>query len=179
MGVAVSAPAVRASTVSFSDAGTYGVTFAPWVGSAVASASFNITFDPNLYYPTQPLDSIITNLTYSVTDPRFQSSPLTLNNIVSFQYAYGTLTLYSNSTLDKNLALTPNITIGINGWTNPSAASSVWYSQTGFPDTLTTSGNASIAEAAVPLPAALPLFAGGLGVMGWFARRRRSQAAHA
>jgi hypothetical protein len=27
--------------------------------------------------------------------------------------------------------------------------------------------------AAVPLPAALPLFAGGLGLMGWMARRRR------
>jgi hypothetical protein len=28
-----------------------------------------------------------------------------------------------------------------------------------------------------PLPAALPLFAGGLGLMGWLARRRRRQAA--
>src|SRR5262249_39257502 len=28
---------------------------------------------------------------------------------------------------------------------------------------------------AVPLPAALPLFASGLGVMGWLARRRRKQ----
>ena len=32
---------------------------------------------------------------------------------------------------------------------------------------------------AVPLPAALPLFAGGLGLMGWLARRRRGQAANA
>lgn len=37
--------------------------------------------------------------------------------------------------------------------------------------------NANVA--AVPIPAALPLFAGGLGVMAWMARRRRSQAAHA
>jgi hypothetical protein len=33
--------------------------------------------------------------------------------------------------------------------------------------------------APVPLPAALPLFAGGLGLLGWMARRRRGQAAHA
>ena len=31
----------------------------------------------------------------------------------------------------------------------------------------------------VPLPAALPLFAGGLGLIGWMARRRRGQPAHA
>ena len=30
----------------------------------------------------------------------------------------------------------------------------------------------------VPLPAALPLFAGGLGLMGWMARRRRGQPLH-
>jgi hypothetical protein len=33
--------------------------------------------------------------------------------------------------------------------------------------------------AVVPVPAALPLFAGGLGLLGWMARRRRGQAAHA
>ena len=31
----------------------------------------------------------------------------------------------------------------------------------------------------VPIPAALPLFAGGLGLMGWMARRRRGQGADA
>ena len=39
--------------------------------------------------------------------------------------------------------------------------------------------NVSLSASAVPLPAALPLFAGGLGLMGWMARRRRGQAAHA
>jgi hypothetical protein len=32
---------------------------------------------------------------------------------------------------------------------------------------------------ATPIPAALPLFAGGLGVMGWFARRRKQKIAQA
>ena len=34
-------------------------------------------------------------------------------------------------------------------------------------------------SAPVPLPAALPLFAGGLGLLGWMARRRRDQTAQA
>ena len=37
----------------------------------------------------------------------------------------------------------------------------------------------NVAVNAVPIPAALPLFAGGLGLMGWMARRRRGQTAHA
>ncbi len=35
------------------------------------------------------------------------------------------------------------------------------------------------AIASTPLPAALPLFAGGLGVMGWLARRRKRKNAAA
>jgi hypothetical protein len=177
----LSAPAVRADSVSFSDEGTYGVTWpggAGWEGFAVASASFLITFDPTQYYPVQSIAGIISNLEYSVTDPRFQTTPLTLNPITSFQYAYGTLTLYSDATKNKDLKGTPNITIGINGWTNLNPASAVWYSQTGFFDTLTTSGEVSITASPVPLPAALPLFAGGLGLMGWMARRRREQPVH-
>jgi hypothetical protein len=40
-------------------------------------------------------------------------------------------------------------------------------------------GAGAFQVSAVPLPAALPLFAGGLGLLGWMAKRRRSQAAHA
>lgn len=39
------------------------------------------------------------------------------------------------------------------------------------------SGFASVAQAATPLPAALPMFATGLAGLGWLARRRRKQAA--
>ena len=182
--LAASPATVRANSVSFTDPGTYGVNglaVPQWEGSAVASASFLITFDPTQVYPVQPLGSIITGLTYSVNDPRFDPNPsLAFNDIIEFEYAYGTLTLYSDSSLHKDLVGTPNITIGINGWTNPNAASGVWYSQVRFPDTLTTSGSVTIAEVApVPLPAALPLFAGGLGLLGWMARRRRRQTAHA
>jgi hypothetical protein len=44
--------------------------------------------------------------------------------------------------------------------------------------TVTYSGDLSLTPVAAPtpLPAALPLFAGGLGVMGWIGRRRRRKA---
>jgi hypothetical protein len=37
-------------------------------------------------------------------------------------------------------------------------------------------GQSNFQLTATPLPAALPLFAGGLGLMGWLARRRRRQS---
>lgn len=43
---------------------------------------------------------------------------------------------------------------------------------------LTGSGSLTVTDAApVPLPAALPLFAGGLGVMAWLGRRKKRKAA--
>jgi hypothetical protein len=42
---------------------------------------------------------------------------------------------------------------------------------------LTSPGIGNSLVAAVPLPAALPLFATGLAGLGWLARRRRKQAA--
>jgi hypothetical protein len=49
-----------------------------------------------------------------------------------------------------------------------------YYLTAGYTATFTSDVNA-----AVPLPAALPLFVSGLAGLGWLARRRRSQAAHA
>jgi hypothetical protein len=175
LGVAMSATAVRASTVtetiSFSDTGTYGVGGASWVGSAIASGSFDITFDPSQLYLTQSISGVISNLTYSVTDPRFSLSPLTLNLITTFAFdGAGTLTLYSDSLLGKALDGTPNITIGINGWTY-GPASGVWYSQDAFEDTLTTSGDVSIEVSETPLPASWLMLLSGLVGLGFFAYR--------
>jgi len=184
IGVAlIGASGAKASTVtdviSFSDIGTYGVTHAGWNGTAVVSGSFDITFDPTKLYLDQSLSGVVSNLTYSVTDNRFSPASLVLNQINSFSYAYGTLDLFSGPAnqyggASKNLTGTPNIVIGINGWTNPNAASDAWYSQTGFRDTLTTSG--SVAISPVPLPAALPMFAAVIAVLGVFGIRRRRKA---
>jgi len=152
-------------------------------GTATASGSFKITFDPTQLYLTQSITGIITNLTYSITDPFF-GGLLSLNTITQFAFAgSGTLKLYSDAAAGTGSVGTPDITIGINGWAY-GTASSVWYSQDQYGHTLTTSGTAIITElgpeqlaSETPLPATLPLFATGLGALGLIGRRRKRKQA--
>jgi hypothetical protein len=178
LGIAVSGVPAMASVVtddiSFSITGSYGVGGAPWEGAAIATGSFAITFDPTQIYPDQGLTGFISDLTYSVTDPRFGSSPLVFNPISSFEYAYGTLTLFSDYSLGKAPTGTPNITIGINGWGDTQAAD-VWYSQTDFADTLTISGGANITVDPTPLPSTWTMLIAGLVGLGLFAYRGKKK----
>jgi hypothetical protein len=78
----------------------------------------------------------------------------------------------SSTTLD-GLALSSwdltGVTIAVGGWYTATGAATDDISSITLPGTLT----------ATPLPAALPLFAGGLGLMGLFARRRNRNTTHA
>jgi hypothetical protein len=187
--VAQAQAATVTDDVSFSIGGSYGVGSAPWNGAATATGSFEITFDPTKVYSAEPLGTAVQDVVYSVTDSRFGSGSLALGAITGWSYAYGTLDLYTSSvpinqygSPSKALNDITGLVIGINGWTNPGKQADVWYSKTGFGDTITSSGfNVSITNAplnpvsSVPLPAALPLFgaaAAGLGAIGW--RRRKT-----
>ena len=180
VGVAGSAP-VKASTVtdviSFTDSGTYptnGDPAYPYNPLGVASSSFTITFDPTVTYIDQSLSGVVSGLHYSVTDPFFSPAVLAFNPISAFTYSPGgTLQLFSLANLYGGGALpegTSDITISVNGFGGP-LGSSVYYSQAGFPDTLTINGGATIGT--TPLPAALPLFAGGFGILSLIGSRRR------
>ena len=185
----------RAATVT--DAVTFSITgafdfyptaccFSP---SATATGSFDITFDPTLLYPAsgtgaQSLSGVISDLTISVTNPNLSSSPLTLNPITGFTYSpdtsqNGTLILYSDYATDSSKEFTEvsDVVIDINGLdaTLPAVVPGVWYSQAGYADTIMGSGPAtgSASTEATPLPAALPLFATGLGALGLFGWRRK------
>jgi hypothetical protein len=68
-----------------------------------------------------------------------------------------------------NSLLLPSVNPMIVGNLGPSFECLGWTCPNGGATRYFTSGVAS----AVPVPAALPLFAGGLGLLGWMARRRR------
>jgi len=193
LGVVISAAPANAVTVtdniSFTDTGTYDALF-PNCGcyaynpSGQATASFTITFDPTKLYLDQPLAGFVTGLSFSVTDSFFQpptyTTPLTFDPITAFTYSPGgTLQLFSLVNSFGGGALpagTPDITISINGF-GSTPGSSVYYSQNGFPDTLTTNGDVSIAT--TPLPSTWTMLIASFFGLGFFAYRgsKRNAAA--
>jgi hypothetical protein len=190
LGLIIAIAPVKAATVTdfiqFTDVGTFPLNNPDphgYQGAATVTGSFNITFDPTvLVLPSQPLTGVITSLNVTVTDPFFAT--LSFDPIKYFAFdGAGTLTLSSDAGLGKTLTNVSFITIGINGWAYGDA-SSVWYSQDNYGNTLTTSGSATITELTgqgnqgeTPLPAALPLFATGLGALGALGWRRKKKAA--
>ncbi len=180
LAVAVSAAPVKAATVtdiiSFTDTGTYptnGDPAYPYNPFGVATASFSITFDTTQTYVDQSITGVITGLAYSVTDAFFSPSNLTLNPITDFSYSPGgTLQLFSLANVYGGGALpagTSDITISINGFGGP-LGSAVFYSQAGFPDTLTTNGGATILDP-TPLPSTWTMLIAGFLALGFFAYR--------
>jgi hypothetical protein len=182
LAVAGSAPAQAATVtdlISFTDVGTYQTNGGGiYNGDASVAVSFKITFDPTLLYLTQSITGVVSDLSVVVTDDRFGAGEIPLNPIINFAFdGSGTLTLSSLPGQNKNMVGTNDITIGINGWAY-GPGSGAWYSQVEFGATLTTSGDVSIV-AETPLPAALPLFIGGAGLLGFLVRRRKAASAAA
>jgi hypothetical protein len=183
------APASAASVtydISFSISGGYSCCI---YDNSSASGSFDITFDPTLAssvgdpYVDQPIAGYITNLNYMVTDPLLGGDiTSTLSPITAFTLQYGILELYSDvSDLSKTFT-NSDLLIEINGVPPPATGAGVWYTGADMfsAQIQGLAGSVSVQEvSSTPLPAALPLFAGGLGMIGLFGRRRRQKAAGA
>ena len=202
LGAIVSVTPASAATVSYNVAFSLSgfSSFSSILGSGLyqsgtATGSFDITYDPTTAggagYSDQSITGVISNLTYTVTDPTFGGTIL-LNPITTFTFGYGTLALYSDYAADQSKTFTgvADLVIGINGLpvsppSGESAAGDVWFSVINDQYNETTSGTATFTEllgggtqTTTPLPATLPLFATGLGtlgLLGW--RRKRKNAA--
>jgi hypothetical protein len=83
-------------------------------------------------------------------------------------HRFGYATQYSNATFDSNVA--SNFVVGVNEFLVSDINSGGGPSGAAFFATV----NYDVSQ--TPLPAALPLFAGGLGVIGLLARRRKRKA---
>ena len=123
--------------------------------------------------PGDPVTPTLTGFTYN---PPFNAN----NDDTTIEFRpdgfgyFGTLALaFENSLLVPGTGVNPLI----GGLLGPSFECVGWVCPNESATRYLAEGLAT--TSAVPIPAALPLFAGGLGLMGWMARRRRGQAAHA
>ena len=158
--------------VSFSGEGSYGVggtAAAPYEGGTAISGSFQITLDPALFYLTP---TALNGFAVSLDDPHFTPSDITASfgSSFNFTYAYGVLDVRNYLTAPASLNGTDDFLLRFGNFTTGTPQDSLYYSQTGFDNTLTTGGTATVS--AVPLPASLPLFATALLGLGTLGRRR-------
>ena len=152
--VAVLMSAAQASTV------TYNLTLTPQAGSSLSgTGTLTITDGPvGLGFLNVPVADI-TTLAISIGGFNFNL----IGDISALQFNGGNLTDITGAAVIGAASLSVN------------ALTSVYF------DNLATGGISSddtitATLASTPLPAALPLFAGGLGLLGMFARRRKQKA---
>jgi hypothetical protein len=153
------------------------------------TGAFTITFDPTQILP-------YTDATAGIT---LNSLNITAGSAISFCYsaaayscdgvseAAGELVvggIFSGTALVQYSPATDDYVLHFTDFSSSPVFTEMVYSQVsaGNYDIYSTAASGSVsvtAVAATPLPAALPLFAGGLGVMGFFANRRKRKNAAA
>jgi len=166
-------PASGACFAGFNPLPVNGISF-----STTAGAFVNVD-SAHYYGPSDLPNQYIVNSS-SPSNPDFTLTITLPNPVTAFGLDYGTLFFSSSATfgLSNGFSTTisptlPNFQTQFLGFISTDPFSSI---------TLTVPTDASwvvedvTTASATPLPAALPLFATGLGVMGWLARRRKRKA---
>jgi hypothetical protein len=155
---------------------TYNVTLTPFCPSGCGPENGTGTF--TIVLPPDTLNRNSGNLTQAngglvSMDFHIDGEDFAINSSAVIGYNYNSLSLSSFQI--NNIGYSG--TIGSTELTGISLGG--YYFQGGTNGSLDTNGSLSIALAPTPLPAALPLFAGGLGMLGLFGRRRKRTAAQA
>jgi hypothetical protein len=159
-------------------------------GDAVAPSPItgNIYYVPTGYYPSTT--DALWNFRFSVNLQAGDVAPtyntgsttttLTISDLFNAAVSFNPFTALPDNALFSNTGFQNSENIGFGGYYNPLIADI-------YTITLHTVANSGadlgsvteIINATTPIPAALPLFASGLGVMGWLARRRKQKNAAA
>jgi hypothetical protein len=124
----------------------------------IATIAANLGADPIVLTENGTISDIIgvfRNGTFGFLSDHFNGKPLTLGNLMEFRHAASAIVIGETA-----------------GFIDATSFISKPFQRLGY-----TAEFASDFVAATPLPAALPLFASGVGVMGWLARRRKRRAA--
>ena len=119
----------------------------------------------------------IFGVTYTGGSGPFGSTGFT-NSPASFEFAYFDVLYQSNLVIDLASALTPSDLMSPNTFSISSGSEAAFFFECTGPffycaSRTITSGSLDEAPATTPLPAALPLFAGGLGALALFGKRRK------
>jgi hypothetical protein len=164
--VSVWTAATPARAATITETYNYSITIGgpiPWFGSVT------LTFDPTVASPAAPPDAFSSNLPPSYGSFVFITSAtgvLIGNSCSGFSCSVnaGTDRAFFAFTVDSS---------GLNPVFSSADLSSVTDTTKLF---TATSGTVTVAAAATPLPAALPLFATGLGALGLLGWRRKKKA---
>ena len=167
--------AVNASTTTFDVSFSASNFFPAGAPKDPVIGSFTVTFDPTINYFTDTT----TGITLNTLNINLGSTFGFLYNSTSGAFEVGGTAsgvfAVTNNTDDFQLFIA-------NFLSGTPTISTFFYSQASNADIFDANAAASsvsVSLAATPLPAALPLFATGLGVMGFLARRRKRKAAAA
>lgn len=148
-----------------------------WEGSSGSTADYSVDLSGFFSQGTiqQTIFGLVTGQFYSLTfdtalNPDFDDLPQSL------AWTLGSLQGGSASgILDPNIGWSANVFNFV--WTEASTSALLVFTSTVGDNCCYGPALDNVALNAVPLPAALPLFAAGLGVMGYFGSRRRRKAA--
>ncbi len=175
LAAAIPAHAATVSDVVTFSANNFNSAFGSPVPVSTVTGSFTITFDPTQNY---------SDTTSGIT---LDSLNITLGSALSFNYASSTGLLEVGGINDGTCCISysppsNDFWLYISDFNTSPSFFQLGYTQ-GEDDYYYTFqgseyGSVTVAPAATPLPATLPLFAGGLGAMGLFGwRRKRKNAA--
>lgn len=169
------------------------------IAPGARAATINYVFEPGTTITAEEANSPFTNYTEQITGSfTFNTSNDTISavdvtlsgspsyfapNPITFLYAFSAFNFgnqefgFAYAGTDDNSSYLIALDFGGLGGTSSPLYGGAFYNGQGNNNAFARSASGGVEVSTTPLPAALPLFAGGLGVIGLLARRKKKAAA--